>query len=397
MQRATWHRWHSWCGIHLALFLCFILVTGTLAVISSEIDWLTNSAIRSVPLAADQPVAWSAIYQHSRQITTPAQILSISAPLHPGFAASVIVKKRTGERKRLYYNPVNGEYQGQGVWLNWQMVLRQLHRHLMLPATLGITLVTSTAFIFLGSLISGLALHRHWLTGLVTYPRRKNSRLLWTDLHKLAGLWSAWLLLIMSITGVWYLAERWGADAQYPKDMGNTANPLQTPLQPSVQTLELMIQASATLRPDLKIKQIRLPSAVRNATLVQGQAVHLLVRDRANHIAFDPSSADVLGIREATDLSFHARIAEAADPLHFGTWGGYPSKIAYFIFGLILTSLSITGTYLYALRIASGSAFRNSTAGTKWKNALRNMGVIKWFCLVLITASLIKLVHQLTS
>ena len=36
---------------------------------------------------------------------------------------------------------------------------------------------------------------------------------------------------------------------------------------------------------------------------------------------------------DATDLSAHQRISEAADPLHFGTWGGLASKLVWFVFG----------------------------------------------------------------
>jgi uncharacterized iron-regulated membrane protein len=41
-----------------------------------------------------------------------------------------------------------------------------------------------------------------------------------------------------------------------------------------------------------------------------------------------------------------------ADPLHFGSFGGWPVWLLWFLFGAALTALSFTGVYLYGLRVA---------------------------------------------
>lgn len=213
MNRAQWRRLHSWLGIKLAIFLCFILLTGTVAVVSNEIDWLVNPAIRSSPISSAHDIEWTNIYANVKaQVDardtefSSFKIVSINAPLHSGFASSVTISNVKGERTRLYYNPLSGAYQGKGAWFNWQTALRRLHRHLMLPATLGITLVTLSSFLFLGLMITGLNLYQPWLKavlkGLVKTPRINNIRIFFSDLHRLLGLWSVWLLFIVSITGV---------------------------------------------------------------------------------------------------------------------------------------------------------------------------------------------------
>jgi len=54
-------------------------------------------------------------------------------------------------------------------------------------------------------------------------------------------------------------------------------------------------------------------------------------------------------------LSPMQRISEMADPLHFGTFGGFWTKILYFVFGVILSGLSLSGVYVFSARIRNAS------------------------------------------
>jgi uncharacterized iron-regulated membrane protein len=49
-----------------------------------------------------------------------------------------------------------------------------------------------------------------------------------------------------------------------------------------------------------------------------------------------------------------------ADPLHFGSFGDWPVRLLWFLFGAAMTALSFTGVYLYGLRVsdAARSALR---------------------------------------
>lgn len=395
MQRAIWYKWHSWCGVHLAVFLCFVLVTGTLAVVANELDWLSNPAIRAVPDHPDQAVNWPAIYRSALAQVDDEQLMSLSAPLHPGYAASLVVKRPNNTRYRWYFHPSTGQYQGQGSWFNWQTVLRRIHRHLMLPVTLGTTLVCITAFLFLGLSITGLGLHKRWLSGLIARPRSKSRRLFWTDIHKLAGLWSVWLLLIVSLTGVWYLVERWGGHASYPVNSKPTGVSSTGVPELSVAQFSAILKQVSEHSAEFDIRHIRFPNKADSPLLVEGQGEQVLVRNRANNFAFNPYDGNLLSRRDGAQLSLHVRISEAADPLHFGTWGGFPSKVIYFVFGVILSGLSITGTYLYALKVSGGSQYRHASAMVKWRNAWHHFGGIKWLSVSLVVVAFIGFAVQL--
>jgi len=387
MNRSLWYQWHHWLGLKLAILLCFILATGAIAVVSNELDWLSNAAIRVSPTTSGTAVAWEKIYNNLSHEAKGQRIVSINAPIHQGFAAQAIVKDQHGERSRLYFHPTTGVFQGSGQWFNWQTVIRRLHRHLMMPATLGITLVTLTSLLFLGSLISGLVLHPKWFAGLWRLPRRNNPRIFWGELHRLLGLWSTWLLLIVSLTGVWYLAERWGLDASYPEN--GSIKIEQQHYRPKQQQFVQMLAAIPKRHHQLTLKKIRFAAKAHQPIIFEGQAATTLVRDRANNLAFDPRSGHWLSTRHGSELSLHLRISEAADPLHFGTWGGYPSKIIYFVFGLLLTTVAISGSYIYALRVTKVSRQEKLLTATRLHSLWQKMGIGKWISSSLILVALV--------
>ncbi|MBR9792005.1 MAG: PepSY domain-containing protein [Gammaproteobacteria bacterium] len=350
MNKQQWYKWHSYAGLPLAVFLCFIMFTGTLAVLSHELDWLTNPAIRST--ATDKPLDWSAYYRAVLAQAEGNKVYQLSAPLHSGFAAQAILLDDGGQRYRLFFNPETLAYQGSGVWLNWQTVLRRLHRHLMLPLNIGLTIVSATGFLLCISLLSGLALHTHWWRGLWRLPRRHNARVFWGDMHRLAGLWSSWLLLVIALTSVWYFVEKYGLAAEYPANGTVTSLPAKqraARVEPDI--FAQVIRQSSSFRPDMQISSIFLPVKPGQPLRIDGQNDTFLVRDRANNLIFDPITGECLSQRFGSELSGHARISEAADPLHFGTWGAYWSKTVYFVFGFVLTSLCVTGTVIYAHRV----------------------------------------------
>ena len=57
--------------------------------------------------------------------------------------------------------------------------------------------------------------------------------------------------------------------------------------------------------------------------------------------------------------------------LHFGTLGGLPTKILWFLFGAILTALSVTGVLIYSQRLAKESGTPDRKAALAWRGTGR--------------------------
>ena len=54
----------------------------------------------------------------------------------------------------------------------------------------------------------------------------------------------------------------------------------------------------------------------------------------------------------------HTRISEAADPLHFGYFGGITTKILWFLLGLSMSAMAFTGVIIYSKRLNDKLALR---------------------------------------
>ena len=344
-----WWSVHQWVGLKLSLFMTFILFTGTLAVLSHEIDWLLQPSLRVAPSSVEGPVAWDRIAATAYDHPAAEKVMSISAPIAGAFAAQVTIERADGTLAYLNAHPTTGDIQGVAPWVGAARVLRNMHRHLNLPTWLGVPIVSSLAFLLLVSLVSSFYVYKKWWRGFAKPLRRRDARTWWGDLHRLAGIWSLWFIALIALTSIWYFMESVGFDAPpqpkvEPEEVGAaTAGP---------RDLAPAFEAAFNAYPELDVKRVILPGNESPVLQLQGDHEAILVRPRSNTVWVDPRTSEVLLTTDGRDLGLHQRIGEMADPLHFGTFGGYWTKIPWFLFGLAMTALSLSGAAIYSLRIA---------------------------------------------
>lgn len=386
--RIWWHV-HQWAGLKLSLFLSFILFTGTLAVLSAEMDWLMRPAMRVAPSTVSGPVDWPAIADNAVRARPDYRITAIEAPHASAFAATVWVEKPDGGNAFLYAHPTTGAIQGEGHWVGAKRVLRNMHRHLNMPVWLGVPIVSSLALLLLVSLVSSLVVYKKWWRGWTKPIRTRDARTGWGDFHRLAGVWSLWFLVLMIVTGVWYFAEETLARApNLPRP--DVAEAPTVPPEGLARSLAAGLASARRADPGLEILRVQFPSEDRAAFKFEGQKSALLVRDRANAVWTSAADGAPLLVADGRDLSVHQRISEAADPLHFGTFGGYWTKVPWFLFGLLLTGLSVSGVALYGMRIA-GTKHVRRTGWSIVARAWRGMGLWRWPALLLVAAGFLLL------
>jgi uncharacterized iron-regulated membrane protein len=77
-----------------------------------------------------------------------------------------------------------------------------------------------------------------------------------------------------------------------------------------------------------------------------------------------------------------------ADPLHFGTFGGMLTRAIWFVFGVILTGLSISGIYIYGARIKKVLGKAPTAVVRKRPLILAWSGMSHWRWLMLLPISI---------
>lgn len=381
-SRLWWHV-HHWAGLKFSLFMSFILLTGTLATVSHEIDWLITPSLRVSLSTVEGLTNWPAIAEHAARHPGVDRINYISEPTARAFAARVAFQRADDSRGYLHAHPSTGRIQGETGFVDAQRIFRNLHRHLNLPTKYGVPLVSLLSLPLLVSLVTAFVIYKKWWRGFFRPVRWRNARTAWGDVHRLVGLWSLWFVALIALTSLWYLVESLGGDAPQPPQAQIAFDA--SPVQISAARLAFSLRAVSAADPALEIETVQFPGENSGAFVFGGQKAAWLVRPRANEVSTEAASGRVLLTTDALDLSVHQRISEMADPLHFGTFGGYWTKIPWFLFGLALTMLSVSGAAIYALRIGRETEMSRSSLTRIWLG----MGQGRWLSATCVIVGLV--------
>jgi len=98
-----------------------------------------------------------------------------------------------------------------------------------------------------------------------------------------------------------------------------------------------------------------------------------VLAENASAVAVDPFTGVILGSGLLSDAPLLNHIGAMVNPLHYGYFGGLLTKTLWFVFGLGLTSVAITGVVFFWLRsvkAARGTARPLRDAVLPWKGAM---------------------------
>jgi uncharacterized iron-regulated membrane protein len=145
---------------------------------------------------------------------------------------------------------------------------------------------------------------------------------------------------------LWYLIEFPGWGFSYPE-----IEPAKATATSAVLSADELVTRARQVSPSLQITQMVMPGGYYGPIAIfHGEDTAVLVRDRANVVVLDAVNGRPLLVRPATMLGWPTRWVDTADPLHFGNFAGLVSKVVWFVFGVGLSALCLTGAYLHFQR-----------------------------------------------
>jgi hypothetical protein len=205
--------------------------------------------------------------------------------------------------------------------------------------------------------LTGFLFYKGWFKNLFQLRLKSGIKKLWSDLHKLIGIWSLIFALLIALTGAFYFIELiFLATDNYDNLVPQEPESIELEERSEfghtigLHDLDTYVDSATAAFPELEVYTLRLPETAADYVYLDGQAGNPLTRNRANKVYLHPVTSEVVHIQKSDELNAAEWITDAVDPLHFGYFGGLFAKIVWFLFGLALSFSILSGTYIWYIR-----------------------------------------------
>lgn len=381
-----WFLVHSWAALPIWLFMFFICATGTIAVISQEIVWLVHPAVRAQAPDANTPrMGYQELLDTIRKQEPQAHINRLSWPEESQFALTASVTYPGARSTSLYVNPYTGAVQGPALSFDLRQFMRALHGWLLIPFTNGYSwgwyLVSILSIPMLVSLVTGLVVYKRFWRAYFQKPRLRTgqgSRIFWGDFHRLAGLWSIWFVLLISISAMWFLVQAILGDTHTTISTQGIPAVVARDQVPTVKTpgeavprlsLDQVVANAERDLPGMETQQIFFSGNAYDPVTVAGRGAYPLMYQYAQINPYDGKTEDLRRLSDRNGLEF---FTESMRPLHTGDFGGFWLKLVWFLFGLLLTMMSLSGLLIWTKRTTQATV--KAVRGERPQTARRPAG-----------------------
>jgi uncharacterized iron-regulated membrane protein len=330
---------HTWIGLIAGLVIAVVSLTGSVIVFRSEIP------LASFPrsMGGTATVGLDDMSKRIAQTEPDAQVRRVRFPAQAGDPFVVQVESG-GKQVRLVCNVSDGRVLGtlNTAFTDWMI---DLHRNLLAGKT-GRKAVGSVGVVLFVLAASGMLLWligaRKWRAWISVRPQG-GSRRFHFELHRATGLWSYALLSVVAFTGIGLAYPDTFRNAL--QQMTGSAAAKKAPRvseSGGLRTLDEYIDTAAHAVPDGVPTELRLPENAKSSVYLRLRRPGDLSLS-GNHVYLDPSSGKVLAISREVDQPLATRIFAAFAPIHYGEFGGLPSKVLWAFVGLLPTVLFVTG------------------------------------------------------
>lgn len=374
---------HLWLGIILGSIIALDGFTGAVIVFRYEINRLTTPgtayvapATRRLPLDTLIAAVMASRPKDSLQ--------DVTFYTGPDVAWNVRTRSEEGHRIQTYVDQYRGVVTSQDDYnLRWTQWFYDLHAHLLG----GKTATSVNGFVALISIVVALSGIIVWWPGKAncragfTYATTAGWRRQTYDLHKLTGFFGSGLLLIVSLTGAYFIFPKPYLKAMSLLTSMHVTHPDIYPADlPRAKTLmaarqvpyeEYIVRAERAM-PGMRAVFIGFPEHAGDALSVYMKAPRDWHRIGLSDVYLEPATADVLLVERFDDLPVGLKLVRLMLPFHFGRFGerfgnfaNYAVMVLYVLIGLAPAVLMTTGYLMYWNRSLSKKVRRRHLADAR--------------------------------
>ncbi len=346
---------HSALGLAFAALIYLVCFSGAVAVFTSEFNrWEQPTA---PVLHSVTPAAVGAAFEAVLAKNPKAHDLFIRMP-EPALPRLSVHGDDAKGGEHTWFADASGRIVAEQK-TPWSEFQARLHTALHLPGTWGFFLVGLTGVALLSSLVSGVLSHPRVFKDAFAFRWGGSKRLQEADLHNRISVWGLPFHVVVSLTGAFLglsvlivgVLAMVVFDGNREKVFALFSGP---PVADDARPAPMIDVAKG-----LAVLKAQNPKAGFNYIFVEhpgetGQ--HMSVNrttpgklSRGEIIIVD-GNAKVLGPAGFESGNLGMAIYSSLTPLHFGWFGGWPVKVAYFLLGLGLTAVTASGVAIWLAR-----------------------------------------------
>lgn len=343
---------HRYLGLVAGLILVIVGLTGSLLIFEHEMDdWNIQQRFGHV-ISQEQRLSPGTLtntvktaYAHHPDW----KVRQVNMPSNQEFY-TIRLTRPDDTQWEVFVNPYTGVVMGdrQRETALFSRVL-DLHYQL-LAGDLGLKIVGIAALFLCVLSITGIMLWSGWRKFFLgfkikwdAHPKRTNY-----DIHKVAGILTAGFLGAIAFTGFcWNFYDQMepliyaATLTPKPPEVQSTVIPGKPPLE-----LDEIVQRSDIALPGAVNTFINLPRKPDGVFEIYKKVIGD-TEDFNSYVKLDQYSGKVLQVKDSRVARLGDRVLNSFTPIHYGTFGGLPTRIFYVFVGLAPTILMITGFVMW--------------------------------------------------
>ena len=352
-MRKSLFKWHSY-GALIALIPLFIIsITGSILVFKVEIDTLLMPD--KMLVSADSPNQRLPLDTLTAEIKKQFPRYEIGTweifDEHTRTDTAYIIEQNSNNWFKVYLNQYTGEILSTPVGLSENITdwLLDLHYKLLLETKgMFVGAIVSVILLFLG--ISGIVLYRKFWSNFFTLRLKKARRIFFSDLHKMVGIASSPVIIILAFTGAyWNIAE---VIHEVSDHIIEEPYLIKSALySPSLSLDQLHSQTKNHLE-SFEATYLVLPYKPAMNITFYGKVAsgNPLTSNYASTISYDKNSGALINTQDVRSANALHVSVDSFRKLHFGHFAGLTSQVIWCLLGLSPVILAFTGLYLYWFR-----------------------------------------------
>ncbi|MUG96468.1 PepSY domain-containing protein [Scytonema sp. UIC 10036] len=348
---------HRYIGLVVGLLLVFVGLTGSLLVFEDEIDHFLLNHQMGYVIPQGQQISFPQVLDTVKAAYSNYSELKVDFIRKlpkPDVPYQVILSFPEGESTEVIVNPYTGAIMGSRIHDNTLTSLALKLHYQLLAGKTGQQILGVVGLLLFFLSITGIILWPGWLRLIAgfkmkftAHPKRVNF-----DIHKVIGIIAAAFLAITGFTGFCFNYYEFSQPIIYALTFTpNLPNPVSKPIAGKAPlSLSQLLQKADMALPNAVTTYVLPPKKPEDAFGTIKKLPQESWKYGLSQVYLDQYTGEVVRLKNALEAPLGEKILDSFIPLHFGTFGGLPSRVLYVFIGFTPWILFLSGIVMYRYR-----------------------------------------------